>query len=595
MGELNGPDMNKTIVNVADFGVIADGETDCTAMLNECLKWTKSQGYSHVWLPSGTYLIDPTYEGDAFQPFRNAGIRVPSDIYIEMASDAVLKAKPNDSWGYSVIYIGKERNITITGGRIEGDRDEHVYKPTPSSRMTHEWGFGICIEGASNVNLMGIQIEKCTGDGVIIGPQGVLTSNTNAYTPSTSIKVSSCTIAESRRNNISITGCDGVIIEDCLIEKAGIGGVEPRMGIDIEGYGEGNIDLEEPLNITIRNNIVRGGAASSIYNYNGYGVVIEGNQTDSSISYGFGTETIISNNLICARGLGVTRAGIASLGVSLSKEENDVIIIGNIIHGFQTGIDVRGDSVQIIGNKISRFENAAILVYLANRILIEGNHIETGKNGELRSAALKVFQSDSVVFSGNTVHFVVDVAIIRGTHILIQHNQFKSFSRGIWVQDGKVDMNGNHFIQEKQPDVVPSYPISITGTAKAFIRQNSFKDYHNYAIYSTTTAPIDISANTFEESSVFVVIYVKNGSPQIGDNRFYLNRPLGQPISIYIDEGKGARVMRNNIINASPKIAVGIRTISSIGSVVAHNILERSQMITHANDVLVGNIEIPSP
>ncbi|BBP87131.1 hypothetical protein BsIDN1_07490 [Bacillus safensis] len=58
------------------------------------------------------------------------------------------------------------------------------------------------------------------------------------YSPASSIDISGCTITDSRRNNISITGCDGVIVEDCLLERAGVNGVEPRMGIDIEGYGE---------------------------------------------------------------------------------------------------------------------------------------------------------------------------------------------------------------------------------------------------------------------------------------------------------------------------------------------------------------------
>ncbi|MCY7526142.1 glycoside hydrolase family 55 protein, partial [Bacillus safensis] len=75
MGELNEADLKKPVVNVLDFGVIADGKTDCTARLNECLEWTKAQGYSHVWLPSGTYLIDAVYRGDSFFPFRGAGIR----------------------------------------------------------------------------------------------------------------------------------------------------------------------------------------------------------------------------------------------------------------------------------------------------------------------------------------------------------------------------------------------------------------------------------------------------------------------------------------------------------------------------------------
>ncbi|MFA3776357.1 right-handed parallel beta-helix repeat-containing protein [Bacillus safensis] len=594
MGELNEADLKKPVVNVLDFGVIADGKTDCTAKLNECLEWTKAQGYSHVWLPSGTYLIDAVYRGDSFFPFRGAGIRVPSHICIEMASDAVIKVKPNDSWGYAAFYIGKVQNVTIRGGRIEGDRHEHVYKPLPSERKTHEWGFGVCIEGASHVEVNHVQIKNCTGDGIIVSPHGLLTEG-EPYSPAASIDISGCTITDSRRNNISITGCDGVIVEDCLLERAGVNGVEPRMGIDIEGYGENAVNMEEPLNIQIRNNIVRGGAASSIYNFNGYGVIIEGNHTDSSISYGFSTETIIANNMIRAVGGGVTKAGITSLGVSLGQTENNVIIIGNMIEGFEKGIDVRGDSVHITGNKISLFEDAAVSVYMANRILIEGNHIESGTNTRKRSASLRIYQSDSVVFSNNTVYSVIDAAVVRGTNILIQHNQFKEFSRGIWVQEGETGINGNHFIQEGHPELDSSYTISVTENAKAFIWQNRFKNYQNYAVYSSTTGALEIKDNSFEETSLYVVMYIKNGSPQIGDNRFYLNRSIGQPTAIFIDQASSARVLRNNIINLSPQKAIAVRTANSTHSVIAHNMLERSQLLTHTTDRLIGNIEIDTP
>lgn len=594
LGELNESDLKKPVVNVQDFGVVADGKTDCTAKLNECLEWTKAQGYSHVWLPSGTYVIDAVYRGDQFFPFRGAGIRVPSHITIEMAQDAVIKVKPNDSWGYAAFYIGKVQHVTIRGGRIEGDRHEHVYKSLPPERKTHEWGFGICIEGASDVDVNRVQIKNCTGDGIIVSPHGLL-SQAESYSPALSIHIAGCHITDSRRNNISITGCDGVIVEDCLLERAGVNGVEPRMGIDIEGYGENAVNMEEPLNIQIRNNIVRGGAASSIYNFNGYGVIIEGNHTDSSISYGFATETIIANNLIRAVGGGVTKAGITSLGISLGQTENNVIIIGNMIEGFEKGIDVRGDSVHITGNKISLFEDAALSVYMANRILIEGNHIESGTNTGQRSAALRIYQSDSVVFSNNTIYSVIDGAMVRGTNILIQHNQFKEFSRGIWVQEGEAGINGNHFIQEGHPELGSSYTISVTGNAKAFIWHNRFKHYQNYAVYSSTTGPLEIKDNSFEESSLYVVMYIKNGSPQIGDNRFYLNRSFGQPTAIFIDQAASARVLRNNIINVSPQKAIAIRTANSTHSVIAHNMLERSQMVTHTTDRLIGNIEIDTP
>ncbi|RUU70432.1 hypothetical protein EOC06_39070, partial [Mesorhizobium sp. M7A.F.Ca.MR.362.00.0.0] len=75
------------------------------------------------------------------------------------------------------------------------------------------------------------------------------------YRTSEQIIIRRCEVRRSRRNNISITGCDMVTVEECLIEDAGTGnGTAPKFGIDIEGYGEGDVDYEEPINVSIRNN-----------------------------------------------------------------------------------------------------------------------------------------------------------------------------------------------------------------------------------------------------------------------------------------------------------------------------------------------------
>ncbi len=85
-----------------------------------------------------------------------------------------------------------------------------------------------------------------------------------------------------------------VTVEECVIEDAGTGnGTAPKFGIDIEGYGEGDVDYEEPINVSIRNNHFSGNVSSSVTNFNGYGISIEGNHSDNTISYGYGTQTVI--------------------------------------------------------------------------------------------------------------------------------------------------------------------------------------------------------------------------------------------------------------------------------------------------------------
>lgn len=291
MPEPQAEEMTMTVADVTKFGAVGDGKTDCTNAINECLKWAKSMGIHTVWIPNGTYLIDATQNGDPAFPFRNAGINVPGGIAIKMDAEAVMQVKPNGSWGYSVFYIGGESNVKISGGAIIGDRDDHTYTPTP--RPTHEWGFGICVEGASRVLIENVRLADFTGDGIIISAGG------QDYRPSVDVTVRNCNISRSRRNNISITGCDGVLVEGCNIRDAGTGnGTAPRFGIDIEGYSEGSVFYEKPVNVTIRNNVFKGNVNSAVTNFNGASVLIEGNHADGTISYGYGVKTIIAGNVL---------------------------------------------------------------------------------------------------------------------------------------------------------------------------------------------------------------------------------------------------------------------------------------------------------
>lgn len=103
---------------------------------------------SYGVFPPGTYKINGTLGGDRSQPFRNAGINVPSHLTIVLDPECTIKVAPNSSWGYSAFYIGRRENVTITGGRIIGERDEHTYTNVPL-RSTHEWGLESVLKAAA--------------------------------------------------------------------------------------------------------------------------------------------------------------------------------------------------------------------------------------------------------------------------------------------------------------------------------------------------------------------------------------------------------------------------------------------------------------
>ncbi|WPP37167.1 right-handed parallel beta-helix repeat-containing protein [Bacillus sonorensis] len=577
-------DMTMIIADVTKFGAVGDGKTDSTKAINECLDWTKSMGLHTVWIPNGVYLIDGTLNDDPGFPFRNGGINVPSNISILMDAETVIKIKPNSSWGYSAFYIGGESNVKITGGAIIGDRDEHTY--TASPRPTHEWGFGICVEGASNVLIENVRIADFTGDGIIISAGG------QGYKSSERVTVRNCEISRSRRNNISMTGCDGVLIEGCSIVDAGTGnGTSPRFGIDIEGYSEGAVIYEKPVNIIIRNNTFKGNVNSAVTNFNGASVRIEGNQTDGTISYGYGTGTIISGNIIENNPeVSGQNTGISGQGANTSGSTREAVIKGNLISGFSTGIDIRGENVFVSGNKIINFENAGISVYQATNVFIEGNDIKNGVPEKKMSIGLSMTQSVNITFSNNNIANVILAVRSEADDAHIKQNVITRFSRGIWISQGSAVIDGN-FISPASFQIVPeSYSISVTNQASAVIQNNSISGFTNFPIYCSTEKQTKLIRNTIEDSPLVVTIYITNGTHEIVGNTITLMRASRPAVILYLTQSSGTAIMNNTIRSRSADGITAIQTNTSRQSMILGNTIAKGTIQSHQTDVVSGNV-----
>ncbi|MCI3987146.1 hypothetical protein MMJ63_20340, partial [Bacillus vallismortis] len=102
-------------------------------------------------------------------------------------------------------------------------------------------------------------------------------------------------------------------------------------------------------------------------------ISIEGNHSDNTISYVYGTHSVIKGNILRWENdaAAAPRVGITGLGVSEGKESSDAVIAGNLFTGFSTGIDVRGMSVLVKNNKISIFQNTGILVYQSSDVMVD--------------------------------------------------------------------------------------------------------------------------------------------------------------------------------------------------------------------------------
>lgn len=203
--------------------------------INNAILWAKERGYGGVSLTTGIYLIQSEWKNPNITP--NDGIFVPSNTILDLAN-AILKIEPNDYPAYTVIYTLDGSDITIRGGRIIGDRENHIY--SGEEFPTHEWGTGISIVRSSRVSVQNIMIEAMTGDAITIKGSG--------YTNSTDVSISNNILHNCRRQGISVTGLVGGSLTKNIIFD--IVGTSPEYGIDIEansGYEASDISIVENI------------------------------------------------------------------------------------------------------------------------------------------------------------------------------------------------------------------------------------------------------------------------------------------------------------------------------------------------------------
>lgn len=209
-------------VDVRDTGARGDGIHDDTAAIQRAIDALPGDGGT-VWVPAGRYLVDPLQS-----------IRLRSRMLLNLASGALLLAKPNAADRAYVVLAQDVSDVEIAGGAIVGERDRHL-------GSSGEWGHGITTRGASRVTIRDIDVSRCWGDGISIG--------SNPSRPGRPVAASSDVVLArvrcigNRRQGLTIGRSHDVTVVDS--EFSGTQGTPPAAGIDIEP------DSNEARNIRI--------------------------------------------------------------------------------------------------------------------------------------------------------------------------------------------------------------------------------------------------------------------------------------------------------------------------------------------------------
>lgn len=178
----------------------------------------------------------------AGRAYQNPCVLVRSDTDIEINGVVSLITSNLTSYALFSVYYFKEqyvvKNIRFHGcGKLVGDVDTNT-------STGGEHGMGIAIGGyAENISVDGLEFEKMWGDGLVI--RGL-------YDKKRNISVNGVYIHNCRRQGISITQGDGIIISNFRIEN--ISGTAPQAPIDIENESGEDYGVGE---IVIRNGYIR--------------------------------------------------------------------------------------------------------------------------------------------------------------------------------------------------------------------------------------------------------------------------------------------------------------------------------------------------
>lgn len=366
--------------------------------INEAIQWAKDNGYDKIVIPPGHYLV-----GEPTNDIYAGGIELEGDMTLELSDGAVVQMAPNDRWNYCVISVQSNSNVTIRGGEVIGDRDQHDYgDPEPKG---HDEGHGICVWTAvDRVLVEDIELHQLTGDGVlIVGTQG---SDEAEEAPSTNITIRNSDIHHNRRQGISIVGARNVVIEGNRIHH--IEGTAPQFGVDIEGAGRRDQDIH------IVRNIFHHNAGGDLVTSSGHNVWFEENtlsqcqvneageydpalacdldaQIDGPIILWKETDTVVLNNRIRMSMRTVNGfwgiLGYVSGDDRAPTRDNP---IGNYIAGntfYDAGIHMAHNMRYYVAD--NTIHNGLILAYNLGCMRLKNNRINrvAGENYKLRNVA----------------------------------------------------------------------------------------------------------------------------------------------------------------------------------------------------------------
>lgn len=357
---------NATIFN----NISITGTYNCTEVCSDWFKKSMTDDTENLQslmalIPNGGKCIITEGDYNVSQPQAGDGlcINIPSNTHLIINGN--IKMITNNYIRYNILSAINKHHIIIEGsGSIIGDSDTHQF----IQGSTSEWGYGIRIKNSNNIEVRGLQIYNCIGDGICCG------HISNVY-------IKDCTIYNCGRQGITLATTSSSIVKNCNIY--GIRRTAPSACIDIEpDPQQGNSD-----NIVIKNCLFNDSAFGvSIFTpvgSTGKNIKIIGctctltKDTDIAFTTNNSCDVIYENNIIEYTAASNNTASAFKLESSSDITIKDCFISFGFIYPIRTN---KVDKL-LISNLNSKALNACQLYYVNN--LIVENSVFSNRTGRI--------------------------------------------------------------------------------------------------------------------------------------------------------------------------------------------------------------------
>ena len=509
--------INSLTVTAQQFGAKGDGITDDTQSIQAAIDYVASLGGGTVEVPDGTYMVkaDNPDSTDFNYLHDSGGIALKDNVHLKLSKRAVLKAIPTQERRYNVLRVFNKKNVAISGGRILGERDQHI-----SGGQVGEWGYGIAVTGSEEVSISNIDIEKCYGDGinlqigyfndVPISPKGVYIDNVRSL--------------HNRRQGMSIEAGYDVFITRS--EFSHTGGTEPASGIDIEPWSTDAV----VKNITID--------GCRFINNAKKGIIVGGAGNISNIR--------ITNNFLSGNQSGVGAGQIAIYTPQEIYKTRDVDVLGNTVvgggdcdYGILTfdseNVTVKNNTLRNCSLGLSGFTGNSNITYSDNTVTVSTTK---GASQFMNADAGLDAKYKNIKIVNNTFNFLEGVIAGGSAPSIFIRGHGTEFSGNTIIGAGNVNSMGNHvkFINNSLQDI-STLAVSVSG-ANTEVRGNSI--YHvGYVSFASGNGVEVLAADCIVSNNAFYHTSLNTLPPEL------IGKKLVSAVQLIPNLAKGSYVIDN--------------------------------------------------